>query len=98
MPGVLQLSTGAWFEPDDPAAKRTMCIHGNPNILTRDIGTSKLAQGSTGQIARVEFERYAGEPPRVTIFEAITFGTGGEELAVSRRYASKPAGTGSNRR
>lgn len=98
MPGVLQLSTGAWFEPDDPAAERAMCIHGNPNILTRDIGTSKLAQGSTGQIARVEVERYAGEPPRVTIFEAITFATGGEELAVSRRYASKPAGTGSSRR
>jgi biotin/methionine sulfoxide reductase len=50
-----------------------MCIHGNPNILTRDIGTSKLAQGSTGQITRVEVERFAGEAPQVQIFEKMTF-------------------------
>ncbi|WP_332303945.1 molybdopterin-dependent oxidoreductase [Rhizobium sp. GR12] len=71
--GVMQLATGAWFEPHDPQAEHAMCIHGNPNILTRDIGTSKLAQGSTGQITRVEVERFAGEAPPVRIFEKMTF-------------------------
>jgi biotin/methionine sulfoxide reductase len=71
--GVMQLATGAWFEPNDPTAEKSMCIHGNPNILTRDVGTSQLAQGSTGQLTRVEAERFAGELPPVRIFEGITF-------------------------
>jgi len=72
-PGVMQLATGAWFEPADPEAETTMCIHGNPNILTRDIGTSELAQGSTGQITRVELERFTGPLPPVRIFEPMRF-------------------------
>lgn len=71
--GVMQLATGAWFEPDDPAADNAMCVHGNPNVLTRDIGTSQLAQGCTGQITRVEVERFTGELPPVRIFEEMTF-------------------------
>ena len=62
-PGVVQLSTGAWFDPDDPTAAVTMCRHGNPNVLTRDSGTSRLAQGSTGQHALVEVARWEGELP-----------------------------------
>ena len=27
-----------------------LCVHGNPNVLTRDAGTSRLAQGCTGQL------------------------------------------------
>jgi biotin/methionine sulfoxide reductase len=50
-----------------------MCIHGNPNILTRDIGTSQLAQGSTGQLTKVEVERFVGELPPVQIFERMKF-------------------------
>lgn len=75
MPGVLQLATGAWFEPQDATAEKTMCVHGNPNILTRDIGTSKLAQGCTGQITRVQLERYVGHVPPVHIFDAPKFGS-----------------------
>jgi biotin/methionine sulfoxide reductase len=71
--GVMQLATGAWFEPDDPTADKPMCVHGNPNILTRDVGTSQLAQGSTGQLTRVEVVRFAGEPPSVRIFEEMRF-------------------------
>ena len=33
-PGVVQLSTGAWYDPDDPAADKPLCVHGNPNVLT----------------------------------------------------------------
>ncbi|MDP9835549.1 biotin/methionine sulfoxide reductase [Neorhizobium huautlense] len=72
-PGVMQLATGAWFEADDTNAETAMCIHGNPNILTHDIGTSKLAQGCTGQLTRVEVERFSETLPPVRIFEAMTF-------------------------
>jgi biotin/methionine sulfoxide reductase len=63
-PGVVQLSTGAWFDPDEAG----MCRHGNPNVLTQDLGTSSLAQGCTGQLAMVEVEAHAAAPP-VQAFE-----------------------------
>ena len=68
-PGVAQLSTGAWFDPDDPSSDRPLCVHGNPNVLTRDVGTSRLAQGSSGQLCRVEIERFDGPLPPVRAFE-----------------------------
>jgi biotin/methionine sulfoxide reductase len=68
-PGVVQLSTGAWYDPEDPAAEKPLCAHGNPNVLTRDAGTSRLAQGCTGQLTLVEIERYDGPLPRVKAFD-----------------------------
>jgi biotin/methionine sulfoxide reductase len=67
--GVVQLSTGAWYDPQDPAADRPLCIHGNPNVLTRDAGTSRLAQGSTGQLTLVEIERFTGPVPPIKAFD-----------------------------
>ncbi len=29
-PKVVQLSAGAWFDPADPRATRTRCVHGVP--------------------------------------------------------------------
>jgi len=69
MAGVVQLPTGAWYDPDDPAAERPLCVHGNPNVLTRDAGTSSLAQGSTGQLAAVQVEQYEGPLPPVRAFD-----------------------------
>ncbi len=68
-PGVVQLATGAWYDPADPAAATPFCVHGNPNVLTRDAGTSRLAQGCIGQLARVEIERFAGVLPPVSAFD-----------------------------
>ena len=68
-PGVVQLSTGAWYDPEDPAAEKPLCVHGNPNVLTRDAGTSRLAQGCTGQLSLVEIERFEGPPPPVKAFD-----------------------------
>ncbi len=49
-PGVVALPTGAWYgEPGqntDP--------HGNPNVLTPDIGTSRLGQGCSAHTALVQ--------------------------------------------
>lgn len=45
-----------------------MCVHGNPNMLTLDKGTSKLAQGPTAHSCLVEIERFVGDLPIVTAF------------------------------
>ena len=62
-PGVVQLSTGAWYDPLHPAGDHPLCVQGNPNVLTRDVGTSRLAQGCTGQLTLVEVERFQDEVP-----------------------------------
>ncbi|MBF6328049.1 molybdopterin-dependent oxidoreductase [Nocardia transvalensis] len=64
-PGVAQLSTGAWYDPDP--ADPTFCRHGNPNVLTADRPSSTLSQGSTGQLALVQIERYTGDVPELTV-------------------------------
>ncbi|WP_295856926.1 molybdopterin guanine dinucleotide-containing S/N-oxide reductase [uncultured Xylophilus sp.] len=66
---VVQLPTGAWYDPVHDAQGRPMCAHGNPNVLTRDIGTSSLAQGCAGQLSTVQVERYAGPVPPIRAFE-----------------------------
>ena len=68
-PGVVQLSTGAWYDPEDPTSDKPLCVHGNPNVLTRDAGTSKLAQGCTGQLTQIEIERFDGPLPPIRAFD-----------------------------
>jgi biotin/methionine sulfoxide reductase len=68
--GVVQLSTGAWYDPLDPSDVDALCVHGNPNVLTRDVGTSRLAQGCAGQHALVEIERWNGPPPPIKVLDA----------------------------
>jgi biotin/methionine sulfoxide reductase len=64
-PGVAQLSTGAWYDPDP--ANPGFCRHGNPNVLTADRPSSTLSQGCTGQLALVEIEPYHGTPPELIV-------------------------------
>lgn len=73
MPGVIHLPTGAWYDPLDDNAETPTCMHGNPNVLTRDIGTSKLAQGCTGQVSIAQCERYDGQLPPVAAFDPPRF-------------------------
>ncbi|BBX97024.1 molybdopterin guanine dinucleotide-containing S/N-oxide reductase [Mycobacterium lacus] len=68
-PRVVQLSTGAWFDPADPTDPDSMCVHGNPNALTNDAGTSSLAHGSTGQHVLVQIEKFTGELPPLRAHE-----------------------------
>ncbi|MDP1964401.1 MAG: molybdopterin-dependent oxidoreductase [Reyranella sp.] len=65
-PGVVRLSTGAWFDPADAGSNRPLEKHGNPNALTLDIGASKLSQGCIAQTCLVEIERFDGPAPAVT--------------------------------
>lgn len=68
-PAVVQLATGAWFDPADPADPDSMCVHGNPNVLTEDVGTSSLARGCTGAHVLVQVEKFAGALPPVRAHE-----------------------------
>jgi biotin/methionine sulfoxide reductase len=65
-PGVVILSTGAWYDPEQPNSPGSLEKHGNPNVLTLDKGTSKLAQATTAHSALVEIERWTGPLPAVT--------------------------------
>jgi biotin/methionine sulfoxide reductase len=69
LPGVVQLPTGAWYDPMEEAPGRNLCVHGNPNVLTRDVGTSSLTQGCSGQLTIVQAERFSGEVRPVRAFE-----------------------------
>jgi len=69
MPEVVQLSTGAWYDPDPTG----MCRAGNPNVLTRDKGTSKLAQGPSAHTCLVDIERFPGPAPRVESYDLPQF-------------------------
>ena len=66
---VVQLATGAWYDPLDPADPDAMCVHGNPNVLTFDRGTSKLAQGCSGQHALVQVEPWTGPLPPIRAYD-----------------------------
>lgn len=64
--GVVRLPTGAWFDPL-PGAGR-VDTHGNPNAVTRDVGTSRLGQGCAAQSCLVDVAAYVGTPPPVTAY------------------------------
>jgi len=68
-PGVIELATGAWYEPLDPTDPNSLEIHGNPNVLTRDIGTSKLGQGPTAHSCLVEVELFDQPLPKIKSFQ-----------------------------
>ena len=68
-PQVVQLSTGAWFDPLDPSDPDSLCVHGNPNVLTDDIGTSALARGCTGAHVLVQVEKFTQHLPPVRAHE-----------------------------
>ncbi|MFT5440482.1 MAG: biotin/methionine sulfoxide reductase [Alphaproteobacteria bacterium] len=67
--GGVCLSTGAWFDPVTPGEIGSLDKHGNPNMLTLDKGSSKLAQTCIAQSTLVEIERYAPVPPPITAFD-----------------------------
>ena len=73
--GTVFLWTGAWYDPDlsDP---HQLDRHGNPNVLTHDLRTSRLSQGPAAQSAFVEVRRFEGPSPPVRAFEPPIGGRG----------------------
>jgi biotin/methionine sulfoxide reductase len=70
-PGVVKLSTGAWWDPLEPGIPGSLDLHGNPNVLTRDVGASRLSQGCSAQSCLVQV-RKAINPPTPRPFERPT--------------------------
>ena len=68
-PGVVQIATGAWFDPLVHGQPNSLEKHGNPNVITADIGASSLSQGCSAQTASVEIVRWDEALPEVTAFE-----------------------------
>lgn len=67
-PGVVFLWTGAWYDPDlDHPEHRDR--HGNPNVLTHDLRTSRLAQGPAAQSALVQIGKHEEPLPAVRVYE-----------------------------
>ncbi len=65
--GAVFLWTGAWYDPDFSTSDHRD-NHGNPNVLTHDLRTSRLSQGPTAQ-ALIQMEKFDGEPPPVRAFD-----------------------------
>jgi biotin/methionine sulfoxide reductase len=73
MPGVVKLSTGAWWDPEYPGDRTKLDRHGNPNTLTRDVGSSRLSQGCTAQTCLVQIEKHEdGETTPMKAFDPPT--------------------------
>ncbi|MBP9928394.1 MAG: molybdopterin-dependent oxidoreductase [Rhodoferax sp.] len=75
-PGVVKLSTGAWFDPQSWHTADSLEKHGNPNVLTLDVGASSLSQGCMAQTCLVEVERFEHAVPELTAFDLPTFVAG----------------------
>ena len=64
----IALPTGAWLDivqlDDGPLE-----VHGNPNVLTYDRGTTTLSQGNPAHTALVKVEKWTRAVPEVTVFE-----------------------------
>lgn len=69
MPGVVRMATGAWWDPMPLDEAQPLDKHGNPNVLTRDVGASRLSQGCAAQSCLVQIERFAGDVPPITAFD-----------------------------
>lgn len=71
--GVVQIATGAWFDPEDPDAELMLCKHGNPNIVTHDRSTSSLSQGPSALSCLVKVKKVTSNAPDVTAFKPPDF-------------------------
>lgn len=70
--GCLFLWTGAWYDPDFDAQDHRD-RHGNPNVLTHDLRTSRLSQGSAAHSAMVDIRRFDGPVPPITAHDPPAF-------------------------
>ena len=68
-PGAIELPTGAWYDPQNPAEPNSLEVHGNPNVLTRDAGTSQLGQATSAHSCLVDVERFEQALPEVKAFK-----------------------------
>lgn len=68
---TIELATGAWYWTEETGDRQPLEVHGNPNVLTKDIGSSSLAQGPTAHSCLVEMERFDAQLPANLAFDPI---------------------------
>lgn len=69
--GIVRIHEGGWYGPIDERIG-SLDTYGDANVLTQDIGSSKLAQAVSANTCVVDFEKFEGIPPRVTAFGGPT--------------------------
>ncbi len=71
---VVIVCEGAWYDPEKPGEK-SLCRHGCVNVLTKDVGSSRLSQSNTAHTTLVQIEKYKGKIERVRAFDRpVTIG------------------------
>jgi biotin/methionine sulfoxide reductase len=60
--GVVQIATGAWFDPVEPGKSGSLDRHGNPNLVTPNETASRLSHGSAAQSALVQIMLFPDAP------------------------------------
>lgn len=76
MPGVVEMATGAWYDPVHPGEPDCLDAHGNPNVLTHDRPTSTLSQGPAAQSCLVEIDAWRLPLPPIRVHSAPAFAIG----------------------
>jgi trimethylamine-N-oxide reductase (cytochrome c) len=71
----LRIEEGAWYGPVGKDGSKqggseigALCSYGDPNTLTLEIGSSKLAQACSAYTCSVQFEKFTGQLPQVASF------------------------------
>lgn len=59
-PGVVAIDNGSWYIPTNDPTLGLVDTHGAANTLTRDIATSRLAQGNASSGVTVSVSKYTG--------------------------------------
>jgi biotin/methionine sulfoxide reductase len=83
--GVVRLATGAWYDPVELGKIGSLDSHGNPNVLTLDKGTSRLAQGPSAMTTLVEVQRFMRPLPPIKVFSMPTIETAEVAAATNAR-------------
>lgn len=65
---VIKIDQGAWYDPMQRGEIGSLCLNGSVNVLTKDIPTSKLANGNSSNTALVNIEKYTKTAPELSIF------------------------------
>ncbi|WP_046994361.1 trimethylamine-N-oxide reductase TorA [Aliarcobacter butzleri] len=67
--GVVRVEEGAWYDPEVRGEIGTLCLNGNVNVLTKDMPTSKLANGNSPNTTLVNIEKYTKTASQISIFK-----------------------------
>ena len=67
-PDCVVLPTGAWLDMLDVDGRK-VDVHGNPNVLTKDKGSSQLSQGNSAHTTLVHVRKWRGNLPPVTVLD-----------------------------